>query len=542
MGPLRCRFIPSKSHFHDVALLVVVPNGKAFGRRSRTGRRLSHFCAHIRLHYCWRRHSRMLPFLSEDPDVTVLLIERGSVADTWANGVPLISSDIFKDSIARPLNSLPQALGGTSRVNAMFYTCGVPADFNRWRDMGHPDWSYEKDATIFRQVRNYPQSPRVDFLGSVGEPELFSYNLAHPSTDRLKICPDTIAEQITFSSKVDGRPRAIGVEFGHHDGTGATYFAKASREVVVCCGAIESPQLLLLNGIGPSDHLKQHGIEVIVDNPGVGSNLKDHVDVPVMWNIPLDESIHVVIEKPLQAIFELVKYLISGRGILSDPFVRLAIFLPTRLLNENMEIVASDSTDLDSTLPQNGPDLEIKPMPIYGLDPPPNATTIRVEEGVMNFMVCLLRPKSSGVVHLNSPDPYEKASCDLRMLSDPEDLAVLTKGVRLSINLAEQVRAQGYPIKTYHRPISDSGKDIEAYICSYVRSGYHYTSTCRMDPFGDTHLGVVDDELHVHGVDGLRVCDASVFPDIMAAHTMVPVIMVAEKCADTMKKPYCSSK
>ncbi|KAK0222567.1 hypothetical protein EDD85DRAFT_796451 [Armillaria nabsnona] len=148
-----------------------------------------------------------------------------------------------------------------------------------------------------------------------------------------------------------------------------------------------------------------------------------------MWNIPLDKAIHIIIEKPWQTIFELIKYLISGRDILSNPFAHPAIFLPTRLLNENMEIVAPDSADLDSTLPQNRPDLEIKPISVYGLDPPPNAVTIHVKEGVMNLMICLLRPKSSGVVRLNSPDPYEKVSCNLRMLPDPEDLAVLTKGV-----------------------------------------------------------------------------------------------------------------
>ncbi|KAK0479617.1 alcohol oxidase [Armillaria novae-zelandiae] len=496
--------------------------------------------------------------LSEDPDVTVLLIERG---------IPLISSNIFKkDSLARPLNSLPQvhadhrviplmrgqALGGTSRVNGMFYTRGVPADFNRWRDMGHPDWSYEKMLPFFVKSENTLSHPESTFRGKNGpwENQTFSHttwpiiphvkataefmrvpfypdcndpslpsiscvpvdiaidrnmrrcstysaflppSIARSRQDRLKICPDTIAERVAFNSRADGPPRAIGVEFGHRDGTGATYFAKASREVVVC-GAIESPQLLLLSGIGPSNHLKQHGIGVIVDNPGVRSNLKDHVDVPMMWNIPLKDSLH--------------------------PFAPLVIFLPSQSLNENTEIVAPDPADLDSTLPHNGPDLEIKPIPLYGLDPPPNATTVHVKEGVMNFI----------------------ASCDLRMLSDPEDLAVLAKGVQLSIKLAEQVRAQGYPIKTYHRPISDSGEDIEVYIRSYARSGYHYTSTRRMAPFGGMHLGVVDDELRVHGVDGLRVCDASVFPDIMAAHTMAPVVVVAEKRADMRRRLRYSSK
>ncbi|KAK0234222.1 glucose-methanol-choline oxidoreductase [Armillaria fumosa] len=314
--------------------------------------------------------------LSEDPDVTVLLIERGSVADTWANGVPLVSSNIFsKDSVARPLNSLPQvhadhrviplmrgqALGGTSRVNGMFYTHGVPADFNRWRDMGHPDWSYEKMLPFFVKSENTLSHPEstfricsgpwenqtfshttwpiiphvkaaakfmgVPFYPDCSDPSLPSiscvpvditidramrrcstYSAFLPPSifrsrqDRLKIYPDTTAERIVFSSKADGRLRAIGVEFGHRDGTGATYFAKASREVVACCGAIESPQLLLLSGIGPSDHLKRHRIGVIVDNPGVGSNLNNHVDVPVMWNIPLNESLHVILEKPLWAV------------------------------------------------------------------------------------------------------------------------------------------------------------------------------------------------------------------------------------------------
>ncbi|PBK93458.1 hypothetical protein ARMGADRAFT_1045959 [Armillaria gallica] len=436
----------------------------------------------------------MWPFSSLYPTV-----KPSDIGVEQATGVPFISSDIFKkDSIARTLNSLPQVhadhrviplmrgqvLGETSRVNPMFYTRGVPADFNLLARYGPSILELREDTAVFRPWENetfshttWPILPHcVPFDRATDR------NMRRCSTYSAFLPPSTTrSRQDPFSSKADGRPRAIGVEFGHHDGTEATYFAKASREAVVCHDAIESPQPLLLSGIGPN-------------NPGVGN----HVDVPVMWNIPLDKAIHVIIEKPWRAIFELIKYLILGRDILSNPFAHPAIFLPTRLLNENMEIVAPDSADLDSTLPQNRPDLEIKPMPIYSLDPPPNATTIFVE-GVMNFIVCLLQLKSSDVIHLNSPDPYE-ASCDLRMLSDLEDLAVLTK-----------VCAQGYPIKTYHCPISDSGKGINV--------GSHYMSSCRMALFGGTHLGVVDDKLCVHRVDG-----SSVFPDIMALHTMVPVV------------------
>ncbi|KAK0450396.1 alcohol oxidase [Desarmillaria tabescens] len=506
--------------------------------------------------------------LSEDPNVTVLLIERGGVADTWANTVPLISSNIFKkDGIAKPLDSEPQkhaddrvialmrgqALGGTSRVNGMAYTRDVAADFNRWRDMGHPDWSYEKMLPFFVKSEAALSHPDSKFRGKKGpwvnqtfphakeaaksfgipfypdcnDPSLPSIScapiditvnqnmrrcstysaflpppLARSRKDRLKICTDTVAERLVFSHNSEGRPRATGVEFGHRDGTGVSYFAKARKEVVVSCGALESAQLLLLSGIGPANHLKSYGIEVVLDNPGVGNNLKDHVDVPVMWNIPLGESIHVILEKPWRACAELFKYLLSRKGVFSDPFVHEAIFLPSRFLN------------LDATLPKNRPDLEIKPMPIYGMDPPRNATTVHVKEGVMNFMVCLLQPKSSGFVRLNSPDPYDKVKCDLGMLSDPEDIAILTKGVRLSLNLAEQIQAQGYPIKTYHRPSSDPDADIETYIRAYARSGYHYSSTCWMAPFDSTHL----------------------------AHPMAPIVAIAEKCAWSIRSAQFKSK
>lgn len=552
--------------------------------------------------------------LSEDSGVSVLLIERGSVVDTWVNRVPLLSSDLFKeDSISRPSKSLPQnyahnriltimrgeALGGGSRVNAMIYTRGVPADFNRWRDMGHPDWGYDgmlpyfvKSETSLNQPASYfrgqtgpwenqtfpslpwPILPHVkDAAKSIGIPFCKDYNdprvpsvsisaldiatdknmrrsstysafippaVAQARKDRLKICPDSLVTRVVFDSKISKKPRAIGVEFAgsKESNQGITYFAKARREVVICCGAIGTPQLLLLSGIGPAEHLQDHEIDVVLDNPGVGSHLKDHVDIPVMWNIPLDESMHVLLEKPWRAIYELVKYILTGNSLFGWPFVHMAIFLPSRLINENTEITTADPTDLDSTLPKNAPDLELKPMTVYGLDPPPNSTTIRVKEGVFNFMTCLLRPHSSGTVRLSSANPYERPSCDLGVLSAPEDVHVLAKGVRLALRLGEQIRAQGYPIKNFYRPSSDSDKDVEEYIRTNARTGYHYTSSCRMAPFDDIHLGVVDDQLRVHGVNGLRLCDTSVFPDILAAHTMAPVVAVAEKCADMIRASY----
>lgn len=241
--------------------------------------------------------------------------------------------------------------------------------------------------------------------------------------------------------------------------------------------------------------------------------------------------------RPWRAVIELAKYIATGRGLLSAPFVHMAIFLPTRLLNENMEVTTSDPLDLDTTLPENRPDIEIKPMPVKGIDPTPGSV---MNDGFFTFMVSLLRPKSLGHVRLNSVDVYERPQCQLGLLSDPDDVAVLVKGVRLALRLADQVRNEGCPFRDFLLPASESDKDIEEFIRANSRTTYHYTSTCRMAPKSDFIPGVVDDELLVHGIDGLRLCNTSVFPEITAGHTMAPVVAVAEKCADLIKAKYQS--
>jgi choline dehydrogenase-like flavoprotein len=254
-----------------------------------------------------------------------------------------------------------------------------------------------------------------------------------------------------------------------------------------------------------------------------------------MWDIPIGDSTQALIAKPWKAVMELVKYVMFGKSLFSEPFVHMAIFLPTRLLGKDSEILSSDPQDLDSSLPRSVPDVELKPMAISGIWP-----EVPRSGGVFTVMVCLLQPKSHGTVCLNSGDPYERPKCDLRLLSAPEDVAVLNKGVRLAVRLSNHIRAQGYPIKDLVVPASYSDEDVDSHIRAYASTGYHYASSCRMAPFGGSHLGVVDDDLRVHGVEGLRICDTSVFPEILAAHTMAPVVAVAEKCADMIKASYVS--
>lgn len=146
--------------------------------------------------------------------------------------------------------------------------------------------------------------------------------------------------------------------------------------------------------------------------------------------------------------------------------------------------------------------------------------------------------KFLGHVRLNSADVYERPQCQLGFLSNSDDVAVLRNGVRLALRLAEQVRIQGYPFRDFQLPVSESDEEIEAFIRANMRTTYHYTSSCRMAPLSESIPGVVNDELLVHGIDGLRLCDTSVFPDVTAGHTMAPVVAVAERCADMIKAKY----
>ena len=151
------------------------------------------------------------------------------------------------------------------------------------------------------------------------------------------------------------------------------------------------------------------------------------------------------------------------------------------------------------------------------------------------MMAILLRPKSTGVVRIRSSNPSDPLDIDLNTLSDPSDWNVLRKAIRLSLALVKEMRALGYPATDYRVPADASDAAIDKHILRQARTTYHYSSTCRMAPENDEKPGVVDDELRVHGVKGLRVADSSIFPQIPATHLQAPVVMVAEKCAELIK-------
>ncbi|KAI1795276.1 alcohol oxidase [Ganoderma leucocontextum] len=543
--------------------------------------------------------------LSEDPSVSVLLIERGPVADTWGSRVPVISADPYgKETLANRWWSLRleaaenryvevvrgEGLGGSSRINAMLYTRGTPGDYNQWKALGNHGWGYDDLEPHFIKSEKCRANPGSKFRGNKGpwenreNPDAFRTNalvdvalqklgiphvpdfnspdapaactgvlectmdtksfrhstfraflppeLTQKRKAHLKIVPNTIATRIEFAGG-DHNLCAIGVHFEGRTMRSAPdrYYARARREIVLCAGALGSPQILMLSGIGPKEHLFEKRIAVVRDMPAVGGHLRDHLGLPVMFEVPLTDTMHHMEVSPAKQVLELIKYLITGGGLFSASLQNCSTFVPSRLLDDNGVLSVANPRDLDASLSENSPDIELMHIPH-------NTSECETPDGigVYSLMVGLIRPKSEGVVRLATSNPRAMPNVDLGYLTNPEDYIPLRKGVRLVLRVVEDVRKQGYPIKGLAVPDGKRDEGLDRFIRSGLRTCYHYTSTCRMgaEIYGE-RPSVVDTQLRVHGIQGLRVCDASVFPEIIGSHTMAPVVMVAEKCADLLK-------
>lgn len=235
---------------------------------------------------------------------------------------------------------------------------------------------------------------------------------------------------------------------------------------------------------------------------------------------------------PFKAILEFVKYLVAGRGLLSRPFQTGSTFIPSRLLDSDGVLSASKDTGaLDASIPENRPDIEF--MHIANTCSDADHVPRR---GVYTLLLTLVRPKSQGTVRLATCNPRARPDVELGFLTDAEDYIPLRKGVRFALRIGDEVRKQGYKFDELLVPEGKSDEDVDRFIRANIRTCFHYTSTCRMGVgVAGTRPSVVDPILRVHGVEGLRVCDTSVFPEIVGSHTMAPAVVVAEKCADLMK-------
>jgi choline dehydrogenase len=303
--------------------------------------------------------------------------------------------------------------------------------------------------------------------------------------------------------------RAEGIAYRHR---GSGQVARARREVILSAGAIGSPQLLMLSGIGPAEHLRAHGIDIAVDLPGVGQNLQDHVMAPAMW-----EATKPVTLYSAQSPRELARYLLQRRGMLSSNAVEAAAFLRS-----------------DPTLP--APDLEfaicLAEWRDQGLAPP--------TRHAFGIAPIVLRPRSRGSVTLTAADPTTAPAIRPNYLSDPHDLALLAHGVAEARRIASAAAFDDLRGEELEPGRGASRPDhVEAWIRSRAQGMYHPVGTCRM---GTDELAVVDPQLRVRGVARLRIADAAVAPTLVRGHTAALATAIGERAADLVGNPQAAAR
>lgn len=517
--------------------------------------------------------------LSEDPAVSVLLLEAGGPDTKLELHVPAAFSKLFRGPYDWNYDTVPQphldgrtiywprgkTLGGSSSLNAMMWVRGFAADYDEWADAAGPAWSWESLVPYFRRVERTegeahethgtdgPQSverqrdPRphtAAFLEAVREaghavtaPNLpegqgFSQTMVsqrrgarastadaylRPARRRrnLRIVTDALVRRVTFALRqaqepgMGDIPRATGVyvEIG-----GVTRHATADREVILAGGAVNTPQLLMLSGIGPADHLAEHGIPLLVDAPDVGANLQDHL---VAGLAPAARAGTLY---GAERIGELGRYLSSRRGMLTSNVGEACGFLRTDVADE-----AGMAAGL--------PDIELifAPVPYVGegLVPTP-------AEGVTVGAI-LLRPQSRGTIRLASSDPHAKPLIDPAYLSDPEgiDERTMLAGLAAVEQIIDTDAMRRITTGGWIQPAGGERmtpqQRAEESLHRYSHTLYHPVGTARM---GTDAASVVDPELRVRGARGLRVADASIMPTVIRGHTNAPAIVIGEVAAD----------
>ena len=517
--------------------------------------------------------------LSEDPAITVALLEAGlvdrSVLIHCPAGLALLARTgtgnwKFETTPQAGLNGRKgyqprgKVLGGSSSINAMVYMRGHKADYDHWAGQGNPGWRYAEVLPYFKKAENNERTfdaKDAEFHGQggplnvmdlrspstygpifveagkqAGHPESKDFNgaeqhgvgmhqVTHKNGERWSaakayLTPNLARPNLTVITSahttrilMEGK-RAVGVEYRQG---GEAKQIKASREVLLCAGAFQSPQILMLSGIGPAAELHKHGIAVVHDLPGVGENLHDHIDVVQVVNAPhLKDLFGVSLSGLVRAIKGIFAWRKHRTGMLTTNFAEAGGFI---------------KTSPDEPTPDLQLHFVIGKLVDHGRKP-------TFGHGY-SCHICLMRPKSRGRVTLASADPMAAPVIDPNFLADPDDLRRLVQGFKQMRTILRQPALAGYrgqELATTANATTDA--DIETVIRNCADTIYHPVGTCRMGPLEGPKanpLNVVDSALRVHGMTGLRVVDASIMPRIVAGNTNAPVIMTAEKAADMIK-------
>jgi choline dehydrogenase len=507
--------------------------------------------------------------LSEDPGTRVLLVEAGPEADADEIAIPAAMSRLFQTKYDWNYTTVPQeraddrpiywprgrVLGGSSAINAMIYIRGSRYDYDGWRDeFGCVGWGYRDLLPYFRRAETNSRGASrwhgADGPLSVVDPSHKSeHGKAFIEAARRRGAPDIddfngpVQEGVGFYqvTQRDGRrcsaadaylpasvraarpnltirtgalATSVLIEGGRAAGitvrqAGKDETIRAEAEVILAAGAIGSPQLLMLSGIGPADDLREHGIFVITDNRAVGANLTDHPMVPVIWSTP-----------KLRGPWEnsgnsgVVRWKLTHKGPLTSNIAEAGGFARS-----------------DPRL--QAPDLQWHVLPAAFL----NQGLTDPARRAMSVLVTLVDVASRGRIRLRSRDPRHRPLIDPAYLSDSSDLAALTTGVRIVRDYASAAPLSGIArgeLAPGGAMLTD--QEVRDYIRASVSTLYHPTGTCTMGGDSPLHAArqpsVVDPQLRVRGVTGLRVVDASVFPTLPRGNTNAPTIAVAERAAD----------
>jgi choline dehydrogenase-like flavoprotein len=502
--------------------------------------------------------------LTEDPTTRVLLVEAGGKDRHPKIKIPAAFAEQFhtkldwdyatesEPAVDRRSLFIPRgkSLGGSSSMNAMLYVRGRPLDYDLWRDQGAPGWGWDEVLPYFLRSEDNTRGPSefhrsggemrisdqrsprpldrrlIEASAATGIPRIDDYNgpeqdgvsmfqvhqkdgrrwsaadaFLRPAAKRANL--EVVTGATVIALELDGA-RATGVRYRTKRGAETT--ARAEREVILAAGAIGSPQILLLSGIGAPDELREAGVQPRHELPGVGRNLQDHPYLTMLWEVSEGRTLYGA-DQPKY----LLEWLLRRTGPLTSSAAEVVAFVRTR-----------------AGLP--AADIEFHMGALYfekhGAE--------EFDGDAMTIAPVLVSPQSRGRVWLRSADPLAKPRILTNSLSDADDVASMVAGMRMAREIAAESPLAEVVVREL-KPGSDaeSPEQLEAALRERLELIYHPVGTCRMSDDGED--AVVDSQLRVHGIEGLRVVDASIFPVIPGGNTNAPTIMVAERASDLIR-------
>ncbi|EFL90711.1 GMC family oxidoreductase [Ahrensia sp. R2A130] len=508
--------------------------------------------------------------LSEDPSISVCLIEAGGEGKNAIIRMPAGIAAILPTPIlnwaynpkaqaeklgAKGFQPRGKTLGGSSAINAMLYVRGHRKDYDEWQELGADGWSWRdvlpyflksegnargdselhsgdgplsvSDArsphdisNAFLDAAREMQVPVTDDFNGETQEGVGFYQVTqkngercsaaaayiHPHMDRpnLTVMTKTMAQRLVFDDK-----RATGIVVKR---SGNEETLTANHEIILAGGAFNTPQLLMLSGIGPAQHLREHGIEVVHDAPEVGQNLQDHVDYVMAFKSKKKDVFGLSFSGTADIFKGIVNWRNKRTGKLTTTFAETGGFVKS----------AAD---------EDRPDLQYHF--VVGIVDDHNRK-LHLGHG-FSCHVCVLRPHSRGEVRLKSNKPSDKVEIDMGFFTDTRDLDLLTKGVKQMRDLLYAPALAPWRAKELHTEGLQSDAELEPIIRKRADTVYHPVGTCRM---GSDAGAVVDSKLRVNGVEGLRIADASIMPRVIGGNTNAPTIMIGERCAVWLKSTH----